>query len=399
MKCHIPSANVKVLGKAIQTLSKIGDELYVEPYAGGIHFRTVDSRRAAFASFNFDRSFFIHYSPTNRDHQPSSSQSQAAEPELCKVPMKSCLAAFRTHNVNVEMCKIFFANHGQGGRVLVFQLCCRHSICKTYYVPVIQTESLQAHYNKDSTKNKLIAQSKLLIDALHSFNKNQDDITISVSSSRVILRNFTDASEAMKNTMRTELALESSEFDALQIGVETTITFNLRELRALLSFAEACNITVSGHFDTPGRPIVFCVTNQPSFEAQFVLATMTYNDTLSQSQSVSSQRSSSQRSFNDTVVRRRPSTTVEQSQATLPRAPTEPPATPRPEIAAQIDMEIEEIQQLQWEEDEEPAPPVGTPPEIRAQKFYFPRCFREKEVESAPQTLGVILAYDSDGEN
>jgi Rad9 len=57
----------------------------------------------------------------------------------------------------------------------------------------------------------------------------------------------------MKNAVRTELALEPSEFDALQIGIDTTITFSLKELRALLSFAEFFNIAVSGHFDTPGR--------------------------------------------------------------------------------------------------------------------------------------------------
>lgn len=53
--------------------------------------------------------------------------------------------------------------------------------------------------------------------------------------------------------MRTELALEPSEFDSLHVGVDTTITFSLKELRALLTFAEFFNLAVSGHFDTPGR--------------------------------------------------------------------------------------------------------------------------------------------------
>lgn len=57
----------------------------------------------------------------------------------------------------------------------------------------------------------------------------------------------------MKNAVRTELALEPSEFDSLHVGVDTTITFSLKELRALLTFAEFFNLAVSGHFDTPGR--------------------------------------------------------------------------------------------------------------------------------------------------
>lgn len=150
-----------VLGKAIQTLSRIGDELYVEPHAGGIYFRTVNAQRSAFATFNFTRSFFLHFSLSDDDNNGSSQTDQ--EPEKCKVPMKvcsssgtlritiyyiknkftylqSCLSVFRTQHSNIELCKLSFS---QNGKLLVFQLCCRHSIKKTYNVPVIETETLQ----------------------------------------------------------------------------------------------------------------------------------------------------------------------------------------------------------------------------------------------------------------
>ncbi|CAB3374318.1 Hypothetical predicted protein [Cloeon dipterum] len=376
MKCHIPSANVKVLAKAIQTLSRIGDELYIQPHADGIYFRTVDAQRSAFATFDFHRSFFLHYSSSS--NQASSSQSQA-QPEICKVAMKSCLSVFRTQNINVEMCKLFFSNNG---RMLVFQLVCRHSICKTHHVPVIQTETLQANYNKSTARNKLLTQSKLLIDALQNFSNNQDEITISVAASKMILRNFTETGEFMKNTVRTEFALESTEFDSLQIGVDATVTFNLKELRALLSFAEVCSLPVSGHFDnTPGRPIIFCVNNQPAFDAEIVLATMSSNDTSTFSQS---QSTISQRSVNESALRKRPSTSIDPSQSTQKRPTPATPSTPQqpvlsqPPITPQIHTEIEEIQQLHWEDDEE-----------------------EDSTDSmnTTQTDAVVLAYDSDGES
>lgn len=75
-----------MLGKAIQTLSRIGDELYVEPHADGIYFRTVNAQRSAFATFNFSRSFFLYYSVSDDDNAGSSQAD--LEPEKCKVPMK-----------------------------------------------------------------------------------------------------------------------------------------------------------------------------------------------------------------------------------------------------------------------------------------------------------------------
>jgi Rad9 len=77
-----------VLGKAIQTLSRIGDELYVEPHADGIYFRTVNAQRSAFATFNFSRSFFLYYSVADDDNVAAGSSQPDLEPEKCKVPMK-----------------------------------------------------------------------------------------------------------------------------------------------------------------------------------------------------------------------------------------------------------------------------------------------------------------------
>jgi len=57
----------------------------------------------------------------------------------------------------------------------------------------------------------------------------------------------------IRKTVRTELCLEPGEFDLYNIGVGTSITFCLREFRALLSFAEAVNLPVTANFDTGGR--------------------------------------------------------------------------------------------------------------------------------------------------
>lgn len=43
------------------------------------------------------------------------------------------------------------------------------------------------------------------------------------------------------------------EFESYKIDEETIITFCMRELRAILSFAESMNISMSANFDTAGK--------------------------------------------------------------------------------------------------------------------------------------------------
>ena len=58
----------------------------------------------------------------------------------------------------------------------------------------------------------------------------------------------------LTNETRTQLVLGSGEFENYTIGSNTSvITFCLKELRALLHFAEGSNLVVHIHFETAGR--------------------------------------------------------------------------------------------------------------------------------------------------
>uniref|UniRef100_A0A3P8ZAP9 Cell cycle checkpoint control protein n=1 Tax=Esox lucius TaxID=8010 RepID=A0A3P8ZAP9_ESOLU len=263
MDCVVTGGNVKVLAKAIHSLSRIGDELYLEPEDDGLALRSVNSSRSAYACFLFSPLFFSRY-------------------VVC-IPLVSCVltpvllqcvqAVFRSLSSldkTVEKCHIELV--GEKSR-LTFTLHCKHGLMKTHNLSFQDSESLQAVFDKDSCSNVLRAQPRLLVDTVLHFPPALEEVSLSVSGERVLFRNYVEEEPERAKAMLTELSLSSDEFEHFAVGAESSITFCLKELRGLLVFAESTGLPVSVHFDLPGSPVVLSVTDSV-LEVNFVLATL-----------------------------------------------------------------------------------------------------------------------------
>uniref|UniRef100_A0A8C5HIJ6 Cell cycle checkpoint control protein RAD9A n=1 Tax=Gouania willdenowi TaxID=441366 RepID=A0A8C5HIJ6_GOUWI len=240
MQCVVTGGNVKVLAKAIHSLSRIGDELYVEPQQDGLALRSVNSSRSAYACFLFAPLFFSRYSlPNGHDFR-------------CKMAIKSVQSVFRslaTLEKTVEKCHIELDE--QKNR-LTFTLHCKHGLLKTHNLSYQDSESLQAVFDKEGCGNVFRAQPRF------------------VSTVCFLL------SERSK-AMVTELCLASDEFDHFAVHAHNSVTFCLKELRGLLVFAESTGLPISMYFDEPGSPVVLSVTDSV-LEGNFVLATLSHDD-------------------------------------------------------------------------------------------------------------------------
>ncbi|KAL5016438.1 hypothetical protein ScPMuIL_006027 [Solemya velum] len=271
MKCVIPGVNIKVFGRAIHSLSKIGEEIYFEPQEDGLSLKTVNSSRSAYSCFLFAPSFF-------QDYDDGSGQIDSQDGEdnglRCKITVKSCLTVFRSMSTiekTVERCKITL---NMDDSRLVFMLYCKHGIVKTHNLAFIECETLQAVFSKDLTPNVLTAPARLLCDVVMNFQTNQEEVSLILSPEKVSFKNYIEDEPDPNKVMHTELCLQPEEFDNCQVGVDTEVTFCLKELRAILAFAEVVGLPVSLHFETAGRPIVLSISSDASFEANFVLATL-----------------------------------------------------------------------------------------------------------------------------
>ncbi|XP_015189276.1 PREDICTED: cell cycle checkpoint control protein RAD9A [Polistes dominula] len=280
MKCVIPGGNVKILAKAIHALAKIGDEMYLQSQSNNLSFRAVNMASSAYAHFTFYENYFSYYDIDDLEED---------EALKCKISMRSAMTVFKTPNVidkQVETCHIELKPNAD---FLFITLNYKNSIIKRHILPIIDGETMQAKYVIDGAANQLSAQSTVFVDAIQNFQQNLIEITLEILQQKVLLRNYAEDTSSITNITRTQLVLFRGEFDKYSVNTETVITFCMKELKAILNFAELVKLPINIYLETAGRPVVFVIKNS-TFEANLVLSTLN-PDVNSQSETIVTSKS------------------------------------------------------------------------------------------------------------
>ncbi|KFP65633.1 Cell cycle checkpoint control protein RAD9B, partial [Cariama cristata] len=277
-----------VFGRAIHAIARISDEFWFDPVEKGLALRSVNSSRSAYAYVFFSSMFFQHYCWTAVS-QPCQKEKRLSLP--CKLIIKSVLPVFRCVNVlerNVEKCSIYTNINDHH---VTFQLLCRHGVVKTYNLMFQECDPLQAVFAKHMCPNILKVHSRLLADIMIHFPTSQEEVTLSVTPMKVCFKSYTEEDTDFSKTMLTEIQLNPDEFDYFQVGVDSEVTFCLKELRGLLAFSEATSVPISIHFDISGKPVAFSIEDTV-LESSFILATLSdlAKETTSQQPPCFSQR-------------------------------------------------------------------------------------------------------------
>ncbi|XP_075391001.1 LOW QUALITY PROTEIN: cell cycle checkpoint control protein RAD9B [Tenrec ecaudatus] len=270
LKCEMNGSQVKVFGKAIHTLSRISDEFWLDPSENGLALRSVNSCRSAYGCILFSSLYFQHYqwsSPVGMNGK------DPAQPLNCQLMMKSILPIFRCLNSlerNVEKCKILAKSDKSQ---VVLQFFCRYGIRKTYNLSFQESQPLQVLFDKKRCPNVLTARPRLLAEAIVLLTAPQEEVTLAVTPRAVYLRSSSEGPTDLINSVHSEMFVASEEFDFFQIGVDTEVTFCVKELKGMLTFSEAIHVPMSIYFDFPGKPMALCIDDM-LLEASFILATL-----------------------------------------------------------------------------------------------------------------------------
>ncbi|ETE64315.1 Cell cycle checkpoint control protein RAD9B, partial [Ophiophagus hannah] len=237
-----------------------------------LFLRTVNSSRSAYACVFFSSTFFQNYAYGN-ERSLNGDTVQLA----CKLIIKAILPLFRclyTLERNVEKCNIYTDVNDCH---VVFKLFCKHGVVKTHSLAFQECEPLQAVFAKHLCTNVLKVHSRQLSDMLIHFPTYQEEITLGVTPMKVCFKTYAEDEMEFAKATHTEIHLSPAEFEYFQVGVDSEVTFCLKELRGLLVFAEALSTPISVHFDVSGKPVAFSIEDT-AIEALFVLATLSDNE-------------------------------------------------------------------------------------------------------------------------
>ncbi|XP_065259972.1 cell cycle checkpoint control protein RAD9A [Emys orbicularis] len=394
MRCLVTGGNIKVLGKAVHSLSRIGDELYVEPTEDGLSLRAVNSSRSAYTCFLFAPLFFQLYEEGSPDPD--------GETFRCKVLMKSFLGVFRSLPSLEKMVEKCLISLNPRASRLVVQLHCKYGVTKTHNLSFQECELLQAVFDKELCANMLRAPARVLVDAVVHFPVTLAEVTLGVSpAGKVSFRNYLDEETEPSRTMVTELCLSEDEFQDVQVQQQSHVTFCLKEFRGLLSFAESSNLPLNIHFDSPGRPAIFTLSD-PLLEVHLVLATLSDPNSSSQVRSTTLQARPANGAFPTATLDDdfmgddidsymiAMETTCEEGPG-LPSSPTFPQRCPHPGAALESESST-------MESDLEGAVP-GTPPQKKFRSLFFGSVLTQSQAGTHPGPSQDVLVEDSEGES
>ncbi|KXS22092.1 hypothetical protein M427DRAFT_164165 [Gonapodya prolifera JEL478] len=198
----------------------------------------------------------------------------------CRLHLKPIINIFKQKsNVekNVEKVVLKLNPRVEDDR-FVIQIYCKYGITKTHKLHYESATLFQAIYSTATCRNQWVASPKVINDWLKYFHQKLDEVTIMCSATSVGLKSFTEGtpgdSDLTKRSLQTELSIDPTDFESFTIALDANLTVKLKELKAVLAFADNMNQGVTAFFDHSGQPLTFRIYSSDNYTADFVLATI-----------------------------------------------------------------------------------------------------------------------------
>ncbi|KAJ1659910.1 hypothetical protein IWQ61_001073 [Dispira simplex] len=295
MEATLPASALRPWGKLMQCLAKIGEQVTLEATRSKLHLSTVNASSSAFVLCCFSRQYFESFTFT------PDAASLTPEAARCRVLTKSLVSVFRSKQNGekaVETCKLTLE-----GTVteqdpaltpcrLSVRMGCKHGVAKHYRIFYEPCEALYAVYAKDQCPNRWLVSPKLMGEWMSHFSTKLDEITMICSPESIVIQSFaeggfaaiaegTSARDAIKQSLQTQFQVDVEDFDVYEVRQHVELTFNFKEFRAFLGFAEQLNLPLMTYFDVPGKPVLFSLQSTDHMGVDLVLATLTETMSLS----------------------------------------------------------------------------------------------------------------------
>eukprot|EP01060_Flectonema_neradi_P002580 TRINITY_DN1162_c0_g1_i1.p1 TRINITY_DN1162_c0_g1~~TRINITY_DN1162_c0_g1_i1.p1 ORF type:complete len:577 (+),score=111.96 TRINITY_DN1162_c0_g1_i1:61-1791(+) len=262
----IPQNRIRALTRVISSMSKVNDELFIEPSRGRCIFRVVNSLRTAHLAVVFGAQFFSDYQV--EDYADGLS---AVETNI-RVPCKYLAAAFR----NVGAITSVRMSLVRGSDKLVIRTNTIHEgVIKTFEIAFCEEISDKAEPIQ-MTGCRFRTRPGQLSETLSNFHAKCENIQFAPSEH---LLNIKSDDVSQQSFGGTSICLPVSDLlayeirpDVVQCGAKV---FEQKYCKAFLMLADACNLDACVSFD-PSKSPVLLSTEAPDGAFSFAMLISAY---------------------------------------------------------------------------------------------------------------------------
>ena len=98
----------------------------------------------------------------------------------------------------------------------------------------------------------------MLNEAVVNFLKNQEEVTMIASPNKFVMKNYISSNPKENQTaVHTELTMHPNEFQSFEVSSDCSITYCLKELRAMIALADAFDLPLNASYCRANEPIYF----------------------------------------------------------------------------------------------------------------------------------------------
>ncbi|KAJ1636854.1 Rad9-domain-containing protein [Pavlovales sp. CCMP2436] len=237
------STHMRLLGKVLAALDKIGRDLFIEAGPDRLLLRTLNPAQSVFCMCTLPATLFDIYEVGH-------------EPPNVKIFLKLLAPLFRS--TTAQRITLQLMNHGTSSYVRVI-MHCTSGLVKTFDLSYEEALPVNAMYNTD-TAHRICSEPRLLLDCVNNLPSGEHEMMFVISNSELHIKNDVDDSLA-ESAVRTEMSILPQDLHEFSIGALASsaplrISFSTKEFKAVLQFAEGCSTPISAHFDEGGRPLI-----------------------------------------------------------------------------------------------------------------------------------------------
>jgi cell cycle checkpoint control protein RAD9A len=263
-------------------LNKFSDDVSLEARKDSFVLTTLNTSKSAYASVRFaTNKFFSRY-------QYQGGSGQLRERFYCTLYIRALISLFRARTsvegakdadkqTFIDRCDVAIED-GEGiSSRFIARIIFRNGLTSTHRLPFEVAVPVHAKFNRQDAPHHWTISSRTLRQLMDHFGPGIEFLDINTDGDHV---NFTCFSEktvsedaVLKKPLQTSIAVETDEFDDIDVEDKLHIVISVKDFRAIIQHAGITGNDVSARYSLPARPIQLTYSGD-AISCEFLIMTV-----------------------------------------------------------------------------------------------------------------------------